>query len=169
MPVGGRSSDTCCGMRITNRFHKVHSHQLCVYMGVRDDTFPTPARSAATASFPPAALTQAKPVFKPEMSSDPPVFDPARYPNLRTIFTDRRALSSPSSTYASSTTSSSSLDLEREREWAENLNQLHLLIDVVLLPVFGKWLGRKTAYWAYTRYQSLGIGFLGFLPWTKIR
>ncbi|KAG0142263.1 hypothetical protein CROQUDRAFT_241123 [Cronartium quercuum f. sp. fusiforme G11] len=98
------------------------------------------------------------------MSTDSPVLNAERYSHLRTIFTDRRLASPPSSTHSSST---SSLDLNLEREWAENLNQLHLLVDVVLLPVLGKWLGRKTAYWAYSRYQQFGLGFFGLLPWKR--
>ncbi|EGG08370.1 uncharacterized protein MELLADRAFT_71480 [Melampsora larici-populina 98AG31] len=89
------------------------------------------------------------------MSSDEPVFNAARYPHLRTTFIDRRPLSQPSSP-----SSSTSFDLDRE--WVENINQLHLLVDVVLLPVLGKWLGRKSAYWIYTRYQRFGLDIFAY-------
>lgn len=94
------------------------------------------------------------------MSSDEPVFNAACYPHLRTIFTNRHPLLQPSSP-----SSSTSFDLDCE--WVENINQLHLLVDVVLLPVLGKWLGRKSAYWIYTRYQWFGLGIFAYFFWQK--
>lgn len=88
------------------------------------------------------------------MSAGPSSFNSAPYPRLRSTFIDRRLAPPPP---PSSTHSGSSL-FDVGREWDENLNQLHLLIDVVFLPVLGKWLGRKTAYWVYTRYQRFGLG-----------
>ena len=35
-----------------------------------------------------------------------------------------------------------------EREWEEGVEQLKLITTIVLLPLFGKWLGKK---WAYLR------------------
>lgn len=65
-----------------------------------------------------------------------------------------------------------------QQEWEESLNQLQQLVTVVLLPFFGKWLGRRWSYWgelkmfviyninivtnplsqAYDRYLRLGLG-----------
>jgi hypothetical protein len=32
-------------------------------------------------------------------------------------------------------------------EWEESLQQLQQLFSVVVLPFFGKWLGRRWSYW----------------------
>jgi hypothetical protein len=34
-----------------------------------------------------------------------------------------------------------------QQEWEESLRQLNLLVSVVLLPYFGKWLGRRWSHW----------------------
>lgn len=33
-----------------------------------------------------------------------------------------------------------------QKEWEESLNQLQQLVGVVLLPFFGKWLGRRWSH-----------------------
>lgn len=38
-------------------------------------------------------------------------------------------------------------DDEAEQEWQESLQQLNLLVSLVVLPFFGKWVGRRCAYW----------------------
>lgn len=38
-------------------------------------------------------------------------------------------------------------DGDAEEEWQESLRQLELLISMVVVPFFGKWVGRRTAYW----------------------
>jgi hypothetical protein len=63
-----------------------------------------------------------------------------------------------------------------QKEWEESLEQLQQLVAVVLLPFFGKWLGRRWSHWgasgvtnvhgyityitylAYDRYLRLGLG-----------
>ena len=40
-----------------------------------------------------------------------------------------------------------------QKEWEESLSQLTQVFSVVLLPYFGKWLGRRYAY-AGTRISS---------------
>ena len=40
-----------------------------------------------------------------------------------------------------------------QKEWEESLSQLSQVFSVVLLPYFGKWLGRRYAY-AGTRISS---------------
>lgn len=59
----------------------------------------------------------------------------------------------PSSTASLDDISSraSSYDSEEEyrlaqEEWEESLNQLQQLVSVVLLPFFGKWLGRRWSH-----------------------
>ncbi|KAF9462126.1 hypothetical protein BDZ94DRAFT_750164 [Collybia nuda] len=45
-----------------------------------------------------------------------------------------------------------------QQEWEESLQQLQQLVSVVMLPFFGKWLGRRWSHWAYTRYLRVGFG-----------
>ncbi|KAJ7487479.1 hypothetical protein B0H11DRAFT_1720676 [Mycena galericulata] len=45
-----------------------------------------------------------------------------------------------------------------QQEWEESLHQLQQLVSIVLLPFFGKWLGRRWSQWAYARYLSVGFG-----------
>ncbi|RDB29120.1 hypothetical protein Hypma_015640 [Hypsizygus marmoreus] len=45
-----------------------------------------------------------------------------------------------------------------QQEWEESLEQLHLLVSVVVMPFFGKWLGRRWSHWAYARYLRVGLG-----------
>ena len=45
--------------------------------------------------------------------------------------------------------SSSILDEDdAQREWEESLHQLQLVMNMVLIPFAGKFLGRKFAYWS---------------------
>jgi len=70
----------------------------------------------------------------------------------------------PSDVSSNSDASSiSSYDSEEElrlvqQEWEESLQQLQMLCSIVLLPFFGKWLGRRTSLILYNRYLSLGLG-----------
>ena len=34
-----------------------------------------------------------------------------------------------------------------EKEWEESLQQLQQLVSVVIMPFFGKWLGRRWSHW----------------------
>ncbi|KAJ7092611.1 hypothetical protein C8R44DRAFT_646748 [Mycena epipterygia] len=45
-----------------------------------------------------------------------------------------------------------------QQEWEESLHQLQQLVSIVLLPFFGKWLGRRWSQWAYARYLRVGLG-----------
>jgi hypothetical protein len=52
----------------------------------------------------------------------------------------------------SSSSSEASYDSDEDfrlaqREWEESLEQLQQLMSVVLLPFFGKWLGRRWSQW----------------------
>ncbi|UZJ51452.1 hypothetical protein CBS101457_000772 [Exobasidium rhododendri] len=38
-------------------------------------------------------------------------------------------------------------DRQAQEEWDESMKQLNLAIQVMVLPFFGKWLGRKWSYW----------------------
>jgi len=51
-----------------------------------------------------------------------------------------------------------------QQEWDESMQQLQWVVSLVLMPLLGKWLGRKWSGWAYERYLRLGFGrefFLG--------
>lgn len=37
---------------------------------------------------------------------------------------------------------------DAEHEWRENLQQLEMVLTMVAVPWFGKYLGRKFAYWS---------------------
>lgn len=52
----------------------------------------------------------------------------------------------------STASSDGSLDSDDEyqlaqQEWEESLAQLTQLVSIVLMPYFGKWLGRRWSYW----------------------
>ncbi|EGO05205.1 hypothetical protein SERLA73DRAFT_29095, partial [Serpula lacrymans var. lacrymans S7.3] len=50
-----------------------------------------------------------------------------------------------------------------QKEWNESLEELQQLVLVLLLPWVGKWMGRRSSYWAYDRYLRLGLGKSFFL------
>ena len=63
---------------------------------------------------------------------------------------DVDTISSSSSDMTDLSTDSYDSEHERqlEREWEEGMEQLKLITTIVMLPLFGKWLGKK---WAYLR------------------
>lgn len=68
---------------------------------------------------------------------------------------------SPNLSLDDSSSVASSYDSDEEyhlaqKEWEESLSQLQQLVAVVLLPFFGKWLGR--------RWSHIGATFLAFTP-----
>lgn len=88
-------------------------------------------------------------------------------------FTSTQSSSSPSKSILmpeseasldfSSTSSDTSYDSDDEdyrlaqKEWEESLDQLQQLVSVVLLPFFGKWLGKRWSYWgASSVYDTRG-------------
>lgn len=34
-----------------------------------------------------------------------------------------------------------------QEEWEESMAQIEMVISVILMPVLGKWMGRRTAFW----------------------
>ncbi|KAI0687759.1 hypothetical protein BC835DRAFT_1286101 [Cytidiella melzeri] len=50
-----------------------------------------------------------------------------------------------------------------QQEWEESMEDLQRLVTFVLMPLFGKWLGRRWSYWAFARYTRLGLGRSFFL------
>ncbi|KAH8153720.1 uncharacterized protein LAJ45_02533 [Morchella importuna] len=43
---------------------------------------------------------------------------------------------------------------DAEEEWQESLRQLELLMGMVIVPFFGKWVGRRTAYWTWAKFMT---------------
>lgn len=43
---------------------------------------------------------------------------------------------------------------DAEREWRESLQQLELMLTMILIPVAGKYFGRKAAYWGWTKFME---------------
>lgn len=44
-------------------------------------------------------------------------------------------------------------DSDADAEWRESLQQLELMLTLVLVPFFGKFIGRKCAYWGASCYH----------------
>ncbi|KAL4810157.1 hypothetical protein BDV18DRAFT_130399 [Aspergillus unguis] len=73
------------------------------------------------------------------------------------------SLSSGIASLPSESTSASDLDTlsdysysssDAEAEWQESIEQLELLLTMVIVPVIGKYLGRRCAYWGWTRFMT---------------
>ncbi|KAH7326034.1 hypothetical protein B0I35DRAFT_405346 [Stachybotrys elegans] len=47
-----------------------------------------------------------------------------------------------------------STDSEAQAEWERSLEQLQLLLTMMIVPWFGKYFGRKFAYWSWARYME---------------
>lgn len=41
-----------------------------------------------------------------------------------------------------------------QAEWEESMRQLEMIISIVLVPFFGKWWGRKWAFWGESKVQD---------------
>jgi hypothetical protein len=38
-----------------------------------------------------------------------------------------------------------------KEEWEESVRQMKMLFSIVLMPFFGKWMGRRWSYWGESR------------------
>ncbi|KDQ09282.1 hypothetical protein BOTBODRAFT_77461, partial [Botryobasidium botryosum FD-172 SS1] len=45
-----------------------------------------------------------------------------------------------------------------QQEWDESMHQLQWMVTLILMPLLGKYLGRKWSAWAYDRYLKMGLG-----------
>ncbi|KAF4487044.1 Uncharacterized protein CGGC5_v006115 [Colletotrichum fructicola Nara gc5] len=45
-------------------------------------------------------------------------------------------------------------DSDAQEEWERSLEQIQLLLTMVIVPFAGKYLGRKFAYWSWSRYME---------------
>ncbi|CAG8293579.1 unnamed protein product [Penicillium olsonii] len=43
---------------------------------------------------------------------------------------------------------------DAEEEWRESIQQLELLLSMVLVPFIGKLMGRRCAYWSWSRFMQ---------------
>jgi hypothetical protein len=43
-----------------------------------------------------------------------------------------------------------------QQEWEESIKQLNLALQIMVLPFFGKWLGRKWSYWGERHISRFG-------------
>lgn len=41
-----------------------------------------------------------------------------------------------------------------QQEWDDSIKQLNLALQIMVLPFFGKWLGRKWSYWGRSIYPD---------------
>ncbi|KAE8357794.1 hypothetical protein BDV27DRAFT_138701 [Aspergillus caelatus] len=70
-------------------------------------------------------------------------------------FSDDEVASLPSESASSSDLDTFSDDYsDAEEEWRESIEQLELLLTMVVVPFVGKYLGRKCAYWSWTRFME---------------
>ncbi|KAL2846966.1 hypothetical protein BJY01DRAFT_247024 [Aspergillus pseudoustus] len=69
---------------------------------------------------------------------------------------DDEIASLPSESTSASDLDSSLSDFssDAEAEWQESIEQLELLLTMVLVPFIGKYLGRRCAYWSWTRFME---------------
>ena len=71
--------------------------------------------------------------------------------------------STSSSTSNSDTDDDDDDDEEAEAEWQESLRELNMLVSLVVIPFFGKWVGRKCAYWGW---YSICLSYGLVLTWS---
>ncbi|KAJ9293130.1 hypothetical protein DTO271G3_8074 [Paecilomyces variotii] len=43
---------------------------------------------------------------------------------------------------------------DADEEWKESIQQLELLLTMVLVPFIGKYMGRRCAYWGWTKFME---------------
>ncbi|EED12364.1 conserved hypothetical protein [Talaromyces stipitatus ATCC 10500] len=67
---------------------------------------------------------------------------------------DDEIASLPSETSSESDLLSDYEDSDAEEQWRESLQQLELLLTMVLVPVIGKYAGRRCAYWGWTKFME---------------
>ncbi|TGZ84642.1 hypothetical protein EX30DRAFT_360661 [Ascodesmis nigricans] len=103
--------------------------------------------------------TDGTPFGTPEGSSYTPSASSGSLPDSTPSIIDHPSTPTRDSALSSIDSSSSSDDSDyddsdAEQEWRESLHQLELLVSLVLIPFFGKWVGRKCAYWAWARFMT---------------
>ncbi|RPA87592.1 hypothetical protein BJ508DRAFT_410355 [Ascobolus immersus RN42] len=80
---------------------------------------------------------------------------PHRFPRQRhNDHSDSESIDGHSTTSNSSYDDSSDDEADAEEEWQESLRQLELFANIVLMPLVGKWVGRRCAYWIWGRVME---------------
>ncbi|KAL4796973.1 hypothetical protein BDV19DRAFT_387842 [Aspergillus venezuelensis] len=105
---------------------------------------PTPPSSEGTPSQPSFAATTPHPHPQPQYT---------RTASLSSL-SEIASLPSESTSASDLDTLSDYSDSDAEAEWQESIEQLELLLTMVLVPFVGKFLGRKCAYWGWTRFME---------------
>ncbi|KAJ5970698.1 uncharacterized protein N7479_000616 [Penicillium vulpinum] len=95
----------------------------------------------------------------PDPDSSNPSFSMSAYmvPSRQNSYSesDDELASLPSeSTHDSELDTLSEYSSDAEAEWQESIEQLELLLTMVLVPFIGKYLGRRCAYWSWTRFMQ---------------
>ncbi|RAH66458.1 uncharacterized protein BO66DRAFT_394598 [Aspergillus aculeatinus CBS 121060] len=97
------------------------------------------------------------------MAASPSASNPSLTTSAYMVSSRDRSYSSASdddiASLPSESTSVSDLDTlsdysDAEEEWRESLEQLEMLLTMVFVPFVGKYLGRKCAYWSWTRFME---------------
>ncbi|KAJ5909683.1 hypothetical protein N7504_004326 [Penicillium tannophilum] len=96
------------------------------------------------------------------MSSSPPSSNPSFSMSAYMIPSNQHSYDSDDEVASLPSESTTESDLETlsddysdaEAEWRESIEQLELLLTMVLVPFIGKYMGRKCAYWSWTRFMT---------------
>ncbi|KAJ5797667.1 uncharacterized protein N7503_006963 [Penicillium pulvis] len=96
------------------------------------------------------------------MSSSPPSSNPSFSMSSYMIPSNQHSYDSDDEVASLPSESTTESDLETlsddysdaEAEWRESIEQLELLLTMVLVPFIGKYMGRKCAYWSWTRFMT---------------
>ncbi|GFZ47841.1 hypothetical protein JCM24511_05588 [Saitozyma sp. JCM 24511] len=67
----------------------------------------------------------------------------------------RRDSSSSSVSYPSDTSSEDDEAAMIQEEWEESLRQMEVVLSIIIMPFFGKWYGRRWAYWVHSAQSSM--------------
>jgi len=95
-------------------------------------------------------------IYTPAGSSVAGSVDSLSFSQSASFVSDPPSPTPPSSPRSEPSDSSLSTDGDAEAEWQESLQQLELLFSLVVIPFFGKWVGRRCAYWG-TRPCPLAV------------
>ncbi|CAI7671574.1 unnamed protein product [Penicillium bialowiezense] len=86
-----------------------------------------------------------------------PSFSMSAYmvPSRQNSYSSDEVASLPSeSTEESDLDTLSEYSSDAEEEWRESIQQLELLLSMVLVPFIGKLMGRRCAYWSWSRFMQ---------------
>jgi len=89
------------------------------------------------------------PITFPQKSAQP---GPSSSPSNNSYPSFPSSISSDSDSISEFSSDEDSDEEERERalireEWEDSLRQMQMLFSIVLVPFFGKWMGRRWSYW----------------------